>query len=194
MFPGTFIQGDFLTVTATGPGGNTSELSPCYIAPAASTGIISLDPSAEVAGSQGFELTVTGVLLENGSQIRWDGVALATSFDGPNQLRADISAALLGDTKATVQVDVIPPGGGNPPGTNDLPFAVQRSSSDINCDGTVTTSDLQFLLEILVGLAVNGTLCPNDADLGGGGETLGDPVWVAKELAGLVEPLASLFQ
>ena len=84
--------------------------------------LTSLSPSSATVGGAGFTLTVTGSHFVNGSQIRWNGAARATTFVSSGQLQAVIPASDIGAT-GTASVTVVNPApvGGT---SNALPFTI----------------------------------------------------------------------
>lgn len=84
--------------------------------------LTSISPSAAVAGSAAFTLTVTGTNFVNGSVVRWGGSDRTTTFVSATQLTAAIPAtdiALAGTPNVTV---FNPPSGGGV--SNALPFTI----------------------------------------------------------------------
>lgn len=68
--------------------------------------ITSISPASVVAGSYGFYLQVTGAgFTSNSSAVQWSGTALPGSYQGPNQLQAEVSSNLIA-TAGTVQITV----------------------------------------------------------------------------------------
>ena len=84
--------------------------------------LTSLSPSSATVRGAGFTLTVTGSHFVNGSQIRWNGAARATTFVSSGQLQAVIPAGDIGAT-GTASVTVVNPApvGGT---SNALPFTI----------------------------------------------------------------------
>ena len=54
-----------------------------------------ISPHKVTEGSPGFEVVIEGAGFVTNSVVKVDGVALATTFDGPRQLRASIPASLI---------------------------------------------------------------------------------------------------
>lgn len=195
---GTFLAGDFITVTArsfqTDPpsedGINTSELSACFVATGAPVHTISqLTPTSVVAGASQFNLRVQGTNFNNSMKIRWNGQELTTAFFSATDVRADIDTNVLGYAKSTATITVGTTGNL----TLGVPFTVLRSSSDVNCDGTANPADALLLMQVLAGLATNNTACPSDAKQNGG-VGLDDVTYIRREAAGLQEPQQSAHQ
>ena len=82
----------------------------------------SLSPSSATVGGAAYTLTVTGSHFVNGSQIRWNGAARATTFVSSGQLQAVITASDIAAT-GTASVTVVHPAlaGGT---SNALPFTI----------------------------------------------------------------------
>lgn len=73
--------------------------------PPATPSIVSLAPVTTVAGSAGFTLTVTGSGFNSGSQVRWNGAGLSTTFISASELRASVTASNV-SAPGTVSVTV----------------------------------------------------------------------------------------
>jgi hypothetical protein len=191
-FNAVFQEGDWITATAIGWTPNlhgTSEFSACFEATGApGLQITQLVPASMPAGSLDFELKAQGSGFKVGDQIRWNGTPLTTNFTSTNELRATISPSTIGSTTGVVDIDVVST---NPAATsNEKQFTIARSSSDVNCDGTATAADALRVLEVLAGLATNGTSCLSDANQNSTTD-IADANWIRREVAGLVQPLAS---
>ena len=106
-----------ITVFNATPGGGTSNVVVFTISAPAATNPVptttSISPASVTAGSTTFTLTVTGTNFINGSVVYWNGVALTTTFVGPLQLTAAVTAPLVA-TAGTAAVTVVTPapGGG----------------------------------------------------------------------------------
>ena len=84
--------------------------------------VTSLSPSTASAGGGAFTLTVNGSNLANGAEVRWNGVARATTYGSAAQLTATILAADIATTgTAGVTVFNPTPGGGT---SNALTFTI----------------------------------------------------------------------
>jgi outer membrane protein assembly factor BamB len=98
---------------------------PFYVlAPGPAPTVASLSPTSVIVGSAGFTLTVNGANFTPSSAVLWGGTPIATTFLGPNQLTASVSAAqvaAIGTTPVTVQ------GYSNPssPISNVVNFTIQ---------------------------------------------------------------------
>ena len=79
-------------------------------------------PVSATEGGADFTLTVTGSHIVEGSQIRWNGAARATTLVGSGQLQAVVPASDIGAT-GTASVTVVNPApvGGT---SNALPFTI----------------------------------------------------------------------
>ena len=100
----------------TGGGGGTAN-NPLPVA-------ISMSPTAATAGDPSFTLTVSGSGFINGSTIRWNSVALVTSYVSPGQLTAIVPAANIAIAgTADVSVFTTTPGGGT---SSSLTFTISN--------------------------------------------------------------------
>ena len=99
-------------VTNPAPGGGTSSPISFTVAnPAAS--IQSINPTAAFVGSAALGLSVSGSGFVNGSNVLFNGTALATTFGSSTSLTATVPASLLGAAgDFPVAVSNPPPGGG----------------------------------------------------------------------------------
>ena len=116
-----------VTVINPAPGGGTSggvsfAISASNPVPAITT----LSPSAAVAGSAAFNLTVNGTGFVSGAVVKWNGSSRTTTFVSATQLLAAITAADIA-VAGTVQVTVFnpAPGGGTSGGVS---FAISTSN------------------------------------------------------------------
>ena len=84
--------------------------------------LATVSPTAVVAGTGSFTLSVTGTLFEDGMAITWNGQPLATTVLSGTQATAQVPAALIA-AAGTAQVTVTnpAPGGG---ASNALPFTI----------------------------------------------------------------------
>lgn len=80
--------------------------------------ITAFDPLSAVAGSPGFQLTVTGTGFAAGAVVQWNGTALTTTFVSGTQALAQVPAALLtmatttaGSSAGQPRITVVNPGG-----------------------------------------------------------------------------------
>ena len=106
-----------VSVVTPGPGGGTSNTLPFtvvsqYVTPPPL--LVSLYPNSANAGSSAFSLAVNGyAYFTPQSVVEWNGSPRPTSYYGPGQLQAQISAADLASAAyAQVSVYTPPPGGG----------------------------------------------------------------------------------
>lgn len=86
----------------------------------AAPSLTSLSPNTVVAGSTGFDLTVTGTGFASSAVVTWNGTNKPTAFVSATQLKATISAADI-TTAGTITVDVVQAG---VHASNQLPFAI----------------------------------------------------------------------
>jgi hypothetical protein len=105
-----------ISVTNPAPGGGTTSTLPFSVTSGNNPApvISSMTPSTLLAGSGATTLTVNGSNFTNGSQIRFNGIALPTTFISANQISTALPATYLG-TSGTYVVDVVnpAPGGGS---------------------------------------------------------------------------------
>ena len=74
---------------------------------------LSMSPNAALAGSTAFTLTVTGTGFINGSTIKWNAIALTTTFVSATQLTTTVPAVdIVTAGNAAVTVFTPAPGGG----------------------------------------------------------------------------------
>lgn len=108
-------------VSSPAPGGGTSNALAFQLSALPSLpGITSLQPAAFGVGDPDTTLQVEGHGFRSGSQVRWNGDALATEFVSSEQLSAEVAAARL-DHSAEVTITVFNP----PPGSGESgPFAL----------------------------------------------------------------------
>ena len=103
------------------PGGGTSGTQSLAINNPVPT-LTSLSQTSALAGSTGFNLTVTGTNFVNTSKVRWNGVERTTTFGSATQLTAAIPATDLANAgTANVTVFTPTPGGGT---TSALTFTI----------------------------------------------------------------------
>lgn len=128
-----------ITVFNATPGGGTSNVVVFTVAAPAATNPVptttSISPASVTVGSTAFTLTVTGTNFINGSIIYWNGAALTTTFVGPLQLTATVTAPLVA-TIGTAAITVVTPapGGGT---SNTSTFTITAVGN--NPVPTVTT-------------------------------------------------------
>ena len=104
--PGTIA----VTVLDDAADGGTSNVSSFIVTnvppPQAAPTIVSLSPSALVAGDASFQLTVTGTNFAPTSQVLWNGTAIPTTYDSQTQLTAQVTAAQIA-VATTVGVTIL---------------------------------------------------------------------------------------
>jgi len=97
--------------TPCGPGQNPP--NPCPAQSAAAPTLASITPASAVAGSGGFTLTVEGASFTTSSVVDWNGAPRPTTYVGPTELTATVSATDVGAAgTAQVTVSTPSPGGG----------------------------------------------------------------------------------
>jgi hypothetical protein len=99
-----------VVITVANPGGVTSNGLAFTIEGAQPPVISSLHPYSTTAGAAAFTLTVTGTGFVNGTQVRWAGTGLATTFVNSTQLTGAVAADLVA-TPGVVAVTVVLPSG-----------------------------------------------------------------------------------
>ena len=123
-----------LTVTVVDPSGATSAAQTMTVvnAPVINT----LDPTLLTAGAPSFVLAVDGSGLATGAVVKWNGVALPTTFLGHTALAAQVTAAEV--TKAA-QITVVAV---NPDGTtsNQQSFTVAAAPAITSIDPPSATA------------------------------------------------------
>jgi hypothetical protein len=129
--------------------------------------ITSLSPSSVTAGSGAFTLTVNGSGFVSGSQIRWNGAALTTSYASASQLSAQIPGSDVGSAgSASVTVVSPSPGGGTSGASafainNPVPTLVSISPSSVSAGSgafTLTVTGTNFVTVSVVNW--NGVALP----------------------------------
>ena len=116
-----------VTVFNPAPGGGTSNAEVFTInASNPLPSISSLSPTSVASGSTAFALTVSGSDFVASSAVRWNGVALATTYLSASQLTALVPASDI-TTAGTSSVTVFSPapGGGT---SNAEPFTINASN------------------------------------------------------------------
>jgi hypothetical protein len=126
-----------VTVTNPTPGGGTSNALTFTINAGTNNPVPTLTallPSSATAGGAAFTLTVTGTNFISGSIVKWNGVALVTTFGSATQLTAAVPATDIA-TAGTASVTVFntTPGGGT---SSALTFTINSAVS--NPDPTLT--------------------------------------------------------
>ena len=97
----------------------------------------SISPTAVIAGSAQFNLTVNGSNFIAGSKVQWNGITLTTTYVGVSQLKAAVSAALVVNPgTATITINNPTPGGGN---SNSSVFTITSVSGNPVPSVTVLT-------------------------------------------------------
>lgn len=117
-----------ITVFNPTPGGGASNVAQFTINNPVPT-IASLNPTSVLAGGPGFTLTVNGANFVNGSVIRINGAAHATSFVSGTQLTTAFTAAEIA-SQATLAITVFnpTPGGGT---SNAVNFTINNPAPTI---------------------------------------------------------------
>jgi hypothetical protein len=92
--------------------------------------IVSLDPATGMAGSEAFELSISGsdfisgTEFTEGTMVRWNGLMMETQFISDHQLTASVPANHL-LAGGTAEIDVVNPGPGGG-ASNSLAFTVNH--------------------------------------------------------------------
>jgi hypothetical protein len=121
-----------VAVQTPAPGGGTSTSLSFAINPAPNPApaITSLSPSGTMIGGPAFTLTVTGSQFVSGSQVLWNGAALATTYVSSTSLAAQVPASDLSSAStATVAVQTPAPGGGT---SSNLTFTISPPATSLN--------------------------------------------------------------
>lgn len=160
-----------VTVTNPTPGGGTSPIATLSIAPPALTPVIaSVNPNSFLAGSPDSTITVTGTGFTSASVVKWNGTALATSYNyfySP-YLYATVPAANLA-TAGTANVTVSTPTA-TPSVSNSVAVSITNppaptltsiypSGGPINTATKVNLNGTGFTAQTT--LAVNGVTIPS---------------------------------
>jgi hypothetical protein len=113
MLAGALTQaGTFnFTIRATDANGCTGTRAYTLTSGLAAPTVTTLVPNSAIAATAAFALTVNGSNFVNGSVVKWNGAARATTFVSATQLRAAISASDLA-AAATANVTVTNPNNG----------------------------------------------------------------------------------
>jgi YVTN family beta-propeller protein len=97
-------------------------------------------PAFSSAGGSTFTLTVTGTGFVSGSTVYWDTTALATTFEGSEQLTAQVPAADISNAgTASITVQTPSPGGG---ASNALQFEVDSGGASTRPTFTVVSDSV----------------------------------------------------
>ncbi len=158
-----------------------------------SINLLSLSPTMAVAGSgTPITLTVEGTGFTPTSVIHFGSQSLATQFNGPGDLEAELTVQALQGSARTVSVFVTTPFA--PPFALRAPVLTFElvSAADVDCDGAVTLEDAIDMRRLLASLPTSPSAClpnmPGHLDANDSGQfEASDPLWVMKALAGLAE-------
>ena len=146
-----------VTVFNAAPGGGTSNAVTFSITSATNNPVpvaTGLAPGSAAAGSAAFNLTVNGSNFINGSVVRWNGNARATTFVSGSQLTAAITAAdVAAQGTSTVTVFNPAPGGGT---SGNLTFTVNAANNPVPTATSLVPSSTPAGGPALT-LTVNGT-------------------------------------
>lgn len=132
-----------VTVVTPAPGGGVSNSAAFTITPIGNNpvpSLLSILPVSVTAGAAAFTVTASGTNFMNSSVIKWNGVALTTTFINSTQLTAPVGAALVA-TAGTAAITVFntTPGGGssgtinftiNPVGSTAKKFLFDATKSE----------------------------------------------------------------
>ncbi|HXN73218.1 MAG TPA: FG-GAP-like repeat-containing protein [Candidatus Acidoferrales bacterium] len=120
-----------VTVTNPGPGGGASNALTFTISAGTNNPVptlTALQPSSATAGGASFTLTVTGTNFITASVVKWNGVALVTTFDSATQLTAAVPASDIATAgAASVTVFNPTPGGGT---SSALTFTINAATNN----------------------------------------------------------------
>ncbi len=139
-----------------------SQITLNYPTPAITT----LSPDKAIVGGNAFTLTVIGSNFVNGSIVKWNSLALATTYVSSTVVTATVPAAYIAAVgSATILVFNPAPGGGN---SNSLPFSIVNpvpmasgfnvTSIAANTSGSLEVNGSGFVSTSVVYL--NGRPCP----------------------------------
>ena len=136
-----------VTISATNAGGTGSATLVITVNNLVPT-ITTISPASAIAGGPQFTLTVNGTNFVSGSTVKWNGIALTTTYVSATQLTATVPAALIA-TAGTASVTVVnpSPGGGT---SNAVTFTINNpvpTTTSIN-PACATAGGPQFTLTV----------------------------------------------
>lgn len=122
--------------------------SATYTLPAPVPTISSLSPTSVNAAPVTYLLGVTGTGFTSASTVMWGSTALVTTYQGPTELEAEISATLL-KTEGTAQITVVTPapGGGTSNAETFTVTALVPTVSSIS-PTSITAGNATFTLTV----------------------------------------------
>lgn len=153
-------------------------------------------PGDAIAGQTDFIVKVYGdgfpanVGESNLVWIVWNGVEIPATIKSSTEVHIVVPADLVRNP-GTAQLGAKLTGG--PTVSMGGSFRIWRSSGDVNCNGTVTSSDALFVMRVLAGTATELNNCSIDANQDGD-KDIEDAQWVIQDVARLVAPLKSTNQ
>jgi uncharacterized protein (TIGR03437 family) len=116
-----------LKVVNPTPGGGTSNiLNLTIVQPNPTPSIATLTPSAVIAGSGPFTLTITGSGFLNSSSVQWNNAARLTNYVNATTLTIQVPAADVA-TVGTAAIKVVNPAPGGGP-SNEVLFAISQGN------------------------------------------------------------------
>lgn len=122
--------------------------------------LTTLQPGTIQAGGSDFTLVVRGTAFVADSRVRWNGADRPTTFNGPTELEATITAADIA-AEGSAQVSVVSPAPGG--GASGLTFVI--APGPLPPPGPVTSVEIDVdSLTLSEGTVVQLTATPRDAD------------------------------
>lgn len=158
--------------------------------------ITNTSPGDAIAGQTDFLLKVYGdgfpanVGASELVSITWNGVEIPATIKSSTEVHIVVPADFVRNP-AAVQLGAKLTGG--PSVKKSGAFRVWRSSGDVNCNGTVTSSDALHVMRVLAGVTPELNGCSIDANQDGD-KDIEDANWVLQDVARLVQPLKSTNQ
>jgi hypothetical protein len=97
-------------MAATGVGCGYSSHATTPPTPGTKPSITQLTPPSTAAGSSDFTLTVQGTNFSSAAVVKFNGTAMATTFDSATEVKATIPASAVATANPAVPVTVTNPG------------------------------------------------------------------------------------
>lgn len=105
--------------------------------------LTTIAPSEAVQGDLGFTLQLTGNSFFPNSVVKWNGVALPTTYISGTQLSAQVNSTRLMQA-GTFQVSVFTDGPANGATSSSMPFVVRQHYATLGNTISLRTNDLKF--------------------------------------------------
>lgn len=140
----------------------------------------SLNPGQVVVAAPDVVTVVYGSNFTQSSEVMVNGSARETEYVGPGELRVHLASDDV-SAVGTRSITVFTEGAGT---SNALNLAVTYSTSDYNCSGSVTSTDVLSAMRQLAGLETSSACGSFNPD-GAGGLTMADVLRMRQVVAGL---------